>query len=782
MALRKVRNSTMGKSSGDIRTALENKSERKARLPLYSSVYPYHESQLSLPRVRTFPNIIKDPISTQTEYYKTKNKTTLLRQTMTRPKSSEFSPDKAQMGDNRLLKHTQHVQVREEEAIQKKIDKYHVSKEIEHKKASQETQLVHIEHKSTLEGKVDLKKVADIRRTIRRRYANRNDFRKIFNQWDEKAIGVLSPEDIFKMVNKIGIPINIHEARVLVASANKSNTGALNLNEFMRLIFDQDDKLNVDLTSLAEDPDDNLKIIDMHNLAVNKHTEMLQSQLKTFLKDRFFGLAPQFTRKDKKKTGKVNFEEFVSILNNMDLPYTLNSEKIWKILYNDNAQNAGLYYKDFLKKIEDFVAPEIPIGDKFFDMEESKNDEIEEKYYVEEEKKVLDPLKKMNILNRQKVPVNQLDNFFLRARKIRLFLRDAAESEGKLFGELTERGNNGVISLDQLKDYVVEKLQDRKTLKITKKELEGFLSSYVYNKDGVTPIEEVAKNIYMEDTKASYELHKIKRAVPPIRENIEFKAERGEGVKRILKCIEEKFFDQGSQRANDIFKKFDRDRDGYITLEDLEKALVINQIVHEPEDVDDFMAFLDSEQKGYIQFKDFAEKIRPNILATNKERLQEDPETYAENHQPSLKYLTTQKETLGHFSKVQEELIKDFRPDDKIIKFHASTRYGAKPPHQNTFVHYHMPEESSMKPELITQKKFSPFNVGGEEKTKKIEAEEKKIEILKKGREERTDKIRAIEDNIVMKDQQKMYKIAVSKEDYEMRCKLSSPFNNISIE
>ncbi len=44
----------------------------------------------------------------------------------------------------------------------------------------------------TLEGKVDLDKVREIRRLIRRRYANRKRIQKIFSLWDKEKKGYIS--------------------------------------------------------------------------------------------------------------------------------------------------------------------------------------------------------------------------------------------------------------------------------------------------------------------------------------------------------------------------------------------------------------------------------------------------------------------------------------------------------------------------------------------------------------------------------------------------------------
>lgn len=65
---------------------------------------------------------------------------------------------------------------------------------------------------ATLEGKVDLAKVKDIRRALRRRYATRSNFQKIFSQWDAEGKGWISTDDVHKMMNKMGLKVNQDEA------------------------------------------------------------------------------------------------------------------------------------------------------------------------------------------------------------------------------------------------------------------------------------------------------------------------------------------------------------------------------------------------------------------------------------------------------------------------------------------------------------------------------------------------------------------------------------------
>lgn len=66
--------------------------------------------------------------------------------------------------------------------------------------------------KGTLEGKVDLQQVREIRRALRRRYANRRNLNKIFKSWDEEGKGYLTIQNVHDMVNKLGLKLNLNEA------------------------------------------------------------------------------------------------------------------------------------------------------------------------------------------------------------------------------------------------------------------------------------------------------------------------------------------------------------------------------------------------------------------------------------------------------------------------------------------------------------------------------------------------------------------------------------------
>ena len=121
-----------------------------------------------------------------------------------------------------------------------------LNKEERNKLADQETQLVSIKTSQTDENKINLEKIREIRLALRRRYSNRNNFSKIFKEWDKSNKGVIGVIDAHKMINNLGIPINFNEARAFIASINKENKENLDIESFMHMVFTEDQSRNND--------------------------------------------------------------------------------------------------------------------------------------------------------------------------------------------------------------------------------------------------------------------------------------------------------------------------------------------------------------------------------------------------------------------------------------------------------------------------------------------------------------------------------------------------------
>ena len=214
--------------------------------------------------------------------------------------------------------------IEEKKELMQKIEK---EKAMKNKEAEHETQLVKINAKETLDNKIDLKKVQEIRLALRRRYANRTDFRKIFKEWDLNAVGEITLYSAHDMINRLSIPINYNETRALIASSNTRGTESLNLEEFMHLIFSDNEALKVDLDKIefkdeklftdgveTENVKNNLQksIIEM-----NKNNEILTIKQQLHTRTSIINLASLNNNINKDKCTK---EQFIFLMQALKFP------------------------------------------------------------------------------------------------------------------------------------------------------------------------------------------------------------------------------------------------------------------------------------------------------------------------------------------------------------------------------------------------------------------------------------------------------------------------------
>ena len=242
------------------------------------------------------------------------------------------------------------------------------------KEAYQETQLVNIEAQETLEGKVDLMKLLEIRLALRRRYANRTNFRKIFKEWDNTAQGEISVYDAHKMINNLNIPINYNETRALIASSNQRGTEALNLKEFMHLIFSDNPALNVDLSKLQfkEEKifDDGADVENLKHKMKTNIIEMNRYDDLAFLEHYLRTKKPMFISKlkelDLPETEYSNetctFATFVKVMKRFHLPEKYTNELLLQTIYDKykSPNKDEMNYMEYLnycvnkKEVNDF--------------------------------------------------------------------------------------------------------------------------------------------------------------------------------------------------------------------------------------------------------------------------------------------------------------------------------------------------------------------------------------------------------------------------------------------
>ena len=345
---------------------------------------------------------------------------------------------------NKYRKERKHKKFDLKEKFEEKkelIHKIEKEKDLKNKEATQETQLVKINAKETLDNKIDLKKVQEIRLALRRRYANRTDIRKIFKEWDLNAVGEITLYSAHDMINRLNIPINYNETRALIASSNTRGTESLNLEEFMHLIFSDNEALKVDLNKLEFKDEklfsegvesENVKTNFQKSLVeMNKNNDILTIKQQLHSRTSILNLAALNNNINKDKCTK---EQFIFLMQTLKFPEkyyrdilmdtlfksyinpdneTMNLNKLCEECLNMKEENNFSDFKDriltnFKTKIE---TQEKSVAETVLDLKKEKEDrkelvnylkkQIEDKKEIEKKIKEIEDLKEKEVLNPQ---------------------------------------------------------------------------------------------------------------------------------------------------------------------------------------------------------------------------------------------------------------------------------------------------------------------------------------------------------------------------------------------
>ncbi len=166
---------------------------------------------------------------------------------------------------------------------------------------------------------------------------------------------------------------------------------------------------------------------------------------------------------------------------------------------------------------------------------------------------------------------------------------------------------NGNVSIDQLKQFVLETMKDDMANKrVTKKDIEGFLSSFIYNNYGATNVDQIPSLIYTENYIENKLNSRVRANPPPIDAQGDFDLYylddnelHCKRTKDLMSQIEQKVFD-GPVKMYQVFKNFDRDNDGYVSYLDFEERLGQLQINASQKEIAAVLRVLDKESKGYF--------------------------------------------------------------------------------------------------------------------------------------------------------------------------------------
>ena len=236
------------------------------------------------------------------------------------------------------------------------------------------------------------------------------------------------------------------------------------------------------------------------------------------------------------------------------------------------------------------------------------------------------------VLDSQRVPASKLEQIEKQLLKVNRFLQDKFETPAafeKYLRERVDADKSGNISVEEMKSMINETLgQEVVQRRITKRDLEGFLSAFKYNIHGATDIAAIAPLVFERDSnKLSVTLANRTRTNPPpqfVNDDLaDTSAAAGVDIsdeptarrlRGILTQIEDAAFCSGKPRAFNIFRDFDMDGDGFVSYKDFEANLAKNKINASQGDIQLLMKHvLDTDGNGFIDFSTFKEKFGSNM-------------------------------------------------------------------------------------------------------------------------------------------------------------------------
>ena len=123
------------------------------------------------------------------------------------------------------------------------------------------------------------------------------------------------------------------------------------------------------------------------------------------------------------------------------------------------------------------------------------------------------------VLDSQKVPPNTLENIHKRLVKVNRHFQRLFQSQEQLDKAIKDNcvsDKNGNITVDQFKQFVLTHLKDDMINKhINKKDVEGFLSAFIYNAYGATNVNNIAPLVFTDDNFVAKKLNHRVRGNPP---------------------------------------------------------------------------------------------------------------------------------------------------------------------------------------------------------------------------------------------------------------------------
>ncbi len=325
----------------------------------------------------------------------------------------------------------------EEKQRIKKVEKLSKDKKRINKNVIQETQLVRMNIPHTMDNIINIKKIQEIRQALRRRYGNRRNINKIFQQWARTFPNKITVYDAYKMINSLCIPINYNETKAFITSGSDFGNEYLNLEEFSNLIFNENEKFNSGPYKISsekvlfeEKDENNLKNkITANNKDIKDENNL--EILKNFISQRIITLNKNIKELNKEKysfldnnqintnLNKCTYDKFLKGILSLKPSETFCKEEYIKHIFNeykdkDNLIDMRLFCenvyeknrKEYLTKLKDNLIDisKEQVNQKKETLKKYVSENKNKKHLIYEKKYDLDEqiLTKKNLLDKEK--------------------------------------------------------------------------------------------------------------------------------------------------------------------------------------------------------------------------------------------------------------------------------------------------------------------------------------------------------------------------------------------
>ena len=325
----------------------------------------------------------------------------------------------------------------EEKQRIKKVEKLSKDKKRINKNVIQETQLVRMNIPHTMDNIINIKIIQEIRQALRRRYGNRRNINKIFQQWARTFPNKITVYDAYKMINSLCIPINYNETKAFIASGSDFGNEYLNLEEFSNLIFNENEKFNSGPYKISsekvlfeEKDENNLKNkITANNKDIKDENNL--EILKNFISQRIITLNKNIKELNKEKysfldnnqintnLNKCTYDKFLKGILSLKPSETFCKEEYIKHIFNeykdkDNLIDMRLFCenvyeknsKEYLTKLKDNLIDisKEQVNQKKETLKKYVSENKNKKHLIYEKKYDLDEqiLTKKNLLDKEK--------------------------------------------------------------------------------------------------------------------------------------------------------------------------------------------------------------------------------------------------------------------------------------------------------------------------------------------------------------------------------------------